>query len=229
MRFLLKLLGWTAMLVVLASVAHSLLLWGAARRDYSLAEAQVADVIARGATAVTLKDVPALRHLPANLAEVEGLSRLQVRGSRVADLSILAGMTELEALDVFESRVSDLSPLTGLPKLKHVQIGRTRVRDLSPLATMPALERIGMNGVQVASLEPLTRVARLDWVNLHAAYAEDGSQEHYVWLTENVAEVNNGRAFRENYVPQEDWLWRVRMNRLAADFGLPEPFPRPGV
>ena len=135
-------------------------------------------------------------------------------------------MTELEYVDVRGSRIADLSPLAGTPKLKHLVINETRVRDLGPLTTLPSLERLGMTFVQAASLHPLTRVSNLNWINLHGAYAEDGSNDHFRRLIETVAEVNNGSAFRQNYVPREDWLWRVRMNRLAEDLGLPEPFPR---
>ena len=229
MRFLGKLLGWSLAIAAALAVGQSLLLWNAARQDYARAEAQIADAAAKGRTHITLTDLPALRKLPSNLADIPDLRRLQVEDCDLTDLSPVSRFAALEYLDIRGTRVTDLSPVAGLPKLRHVVINNSRVRDLEPLSTLPALERLGMAFTQVASLEPLTRSPRLNWVNLHGAYAEDGSQTFYERLSETVAEVNNGRAFRQNYVPQEDWLWRVRMNRLAEDFGLPEPFPRPGV
>lgn len=229
MRFLGKLLGWTVAVVATLAVVQSLLLWNAARQDYARAEAQVAAAIEKGWTVVEFKDLPNLRKLPANLSALPGLTRFQAQDTDLSDLSLLAGFSELAYLDIRGSRVTDLSPVSGLPKLKHVVINGTRVRDLGPLATLPSLERLGMAGTQVASLEPLTRAKALNWVNLHAAYAEDGSLTHFDELTERVAEVNNGRAFRMNYVPDAGWLRKVRINRLAEDFGLPEPFPRAGA
>lgn len=228
MRFLAKLLGWLLALTAFAAAVQAFLIWDAARKDYARAEAQVAETIATGSTVVVLRDVPALRRIPDNLAEVERVTAFQARDTQLTDISVLADRTELLFVDVFGSRVSDLSPLAGLPELHHVVIGSTRIRDLEPLANLPALDRLDMNDVQIASLEPLTRADALSWVNLHGAYAEDGSQDHYTRLTEQVEEVYNGRAFELNYVPGDSWLWRVRMNRLAEDFGLPEPFPRGG-
>ena len=61
MRYLWKLLRWTVALLAVVALGHLLLVWGAARRDYARAEAQVADAIAKGWTSVTLQNVPALR------------------------------------------------------------------------------------------------------------------------------------------------------------------------
>ena len=54
----------------------------------------------------------------------------------VADLTFLAGFTELRHLDVGDSPLRDLSPLAGLP-LEWLSIAGSRVADLSPLRGAP--------------------------------------------------------------------------------------------
>jgi Leucine-rich repeat (LRR) protein len=63
------------------------------------------------------------------------LTQLGCHGTRISDLSPLAGMP-LTNLSCGMTQVSDLSPLKGMP-LTTLGCGSARVTDLSPLAGMP--------------------------------------------------------------------------------------------
>ena len=110
--------------------------------------------------------------------------------------------------------VEDVVPLAYLPNLDTLDVGESWVRDLTPLETAPVLRRLDLGTTWIASLEPLRAMPALGWVNLHGAFATDGSKGHYDALAAKGVTVNNGRAFREDYRPGFVFRQRVRLERL---------------
>ncbi|MBI5758875.1 MAG: hypothetical protein HZA46_10195 [Planctomycetales bacterium] len=84
------------------------------------------------------------------LAELSGLTELNVRYSDASDLSPLAGLSGLTTLDLEGTLVSDLSPLAGLAGLTWVNLGLTQVSDLSPLAGLKNLKEIRLENTHQA-------------------------------------------------------------------------------
>ena len=64
------------------------------------------------------------------------IKALYVRGTQVADLSPLAGMTTLQRLEILHTKVTDLSALAGL-SLRWLDFGQCPIADLTPLRGMP--------------------------------------------------------------------------------------------
>ena len=113
------------------------------------------------------------------------LSSIRIEGSKVSDLSPIAGLTQLKALDIDSidspsvihdakqlSRlvnltflalhgVEDLTPLAGLPKLEQLFVSHSNIRDLSPLAGLVNLELIHMGGIRISDLSPLAGLTKL--------------------------------------------------------------------
>ena len=114
------------------------------------------------------------------------LSSIRIEGSKVSDLSPIAGLTQLKALDIDSidspsvihdakqlSRlvnltflalhgVEDLTPLAGLPKLEQLFVSHSNIRDLSPLAGLINLELIHMRAHPLISdLSPLAGLTKL--------------------------------------------------------------------
>ena len=74
------------------------------------------------------------------LAGLTNLTRLSVAEHRnLSDLSPLAGLTNLTWLDLRTCSISDVSPLSGLTNLKWVNLERNNVSDFSPLDGLPEL------------------------------------------------------------------------------------------
>ena len=112
------------------------------------------------------------------------LSTIRIEGSRVSDLSPIAGLTQLKALDIdfidppsiiHDAKqlsrlvnltflalhgVEDLTPLAGLPKLEQLFVSHSDIRDLSPLAGLVNLELIHM-GTSTSDLSPLAGLTKL--------------------------------------------------------------------
>ena len=118
------------------------------------------------------------------------LSSINGSGSKVSDLSPIAGLTQLKVLDIDSidspsvihdakqlSRlvnltflalhgVEDLTPLAGLPKLEQLFVSHPNIRDLSPLAGLINLELIHMSGALISDLSPLAGLTKLEHVHL---------------------------------------------------------------
>ena len=59
---------------------------------------------------------------------------LDLSGTKVTDLTPLAGLAKLEALDLRGTKVTDLTPLAGLTNLIMLDLRGTKVIDLTPIA-----------------------------------------------------------------------------------------------
>jgi len=189
---------------------------------YDLARARIAAAAEDDTRVLRFDDLPQLGTLPPEIATLDRLIRIDLRGTKVEDITALADLDGLKFLSLHSTLVRDIGPLAGLPSLEMLDIGETWVADIAPLVELPALRRLDLGHTQLRSLEPATRIPTLEWINLHGGYAIDGSAEHYQTLVETGRTVNNGRAFREDYQP--DWLdrTRVRIGRIVhrARLGL---------
>ncbi|MCA9667898.1 MAG: hypothetical protein KC503_20010 [Myxococcales bacterium] len=101
-------------------------------------------------------------------ASLRGLRRLNFRWtdiSKVDSLAPLAELGQLRALNINGSKVSDLSPLAGLP-LIQLYCSKTEVVDLSPLAGHPTLSHIALDATKVQDIGPLLECPKLCRVEL---------------------------------------------------------------
>ena len=123
------------------------------------------------------------------------LSSIRIDGSKVSDLSPIAGLTQLKRIDIdftdppsiiHDAKqlsrlvnltflalhgVEDLTPLAGLPKLEQLFVSHPNIRDLSPLAglinlELIHLELIHMSGALISDLSPLAGLTKLEHVYL---------------------------------------------------------------
>lgn len=181
---------------------------------YQAAETRIAEAIEEDRRVLKFDDLSNLGRLPTSLGGMTELVQLDLRGTVVSDISALAGLENLRILSLRETLVEDLSPLAGLEGLTTLDIGKSWVKDLSPLARVPNLERLDIGDTWTMTLGPLAEMPALNWINLHGAYASDGSRATYEALGAKGVTVNNGRAFRENHVPGFLQEQQVRINRL---------------
>jgi internalin A len=54
-------------------------------------------------------------------------------GRGEGDLSVFAGLTDLDTLGLKATKVTDVTPLAGLTKLKRLQLSENAITDFSPL------------------------------------------------------------------------------------------------
>ncbi len=64
-------------------------------------------------------------------------------------------------LDLRHTRVSDVSPLASLTAMTSLNLAHTRLIDLSTLASLTALTSLNLSGTQVSDVSPLARLTAL--------------------------------------------------------------------
>jgi hypothetical protein len=99
-----------------------------------------------------------------DISPLQGLTQLQslnLRDTKVSDISPLQGLTQLQKLFLSGARVSDISPLQGLTQLQDLDLRGTQVSDISPLRGLTQLRKLYLNGTQVSDISPLRGLTQL--------------------------------------------------------------------
>jgi internalin A len=132
------------------------------------AERRIEEARRTGAESLDLWDLD-LRELPANLADLPQLKRLDLSLCEgMTDLSPLSGLSGLQSLDLQDCvGVTDLSLLSGLLDLQSLNLSScTGVTDLSPLSGLVGLEDLSLMDTGVTALSPLSGLAGLKSLDL---------------------------------------------------------------
>ena len=129
------------------------------------------------------------------------LSSIRIEGSKVSDLSPIAGLTQLERIDidfidppsiVHHAKqlsklvnltflaihgVEDLTPLAGLSKLKELFVSHSNIDDLSPVAgliDLESLELFHFNNALISDLSPVAGLVKAEvHLGLPGGYTRD--------------------------------------------------------
>jgi len=131
----------------------------------------VADQLGKVKASLTQNDYAIIEDLHcqnANLSSLAGAERLEslqalnLRGTKVSDITPLASLTELERLDLVRTQVIDIAPLAKLNNLIHLDLNGTQVSDITPLAKLTDLTHLDLDGTQVSDIAPLAKLNRLE-------------------------------------------------------------------
>ena len=108
----------------------------------------------------------------AGLEQAAYLKEPDPSGNAVADLSALAGLTQLRVLGL--ARVTaDLRPLWALTTLHHLSLCDPRLSDIAAPACPSGLEVLDLSGNPVTDLWPLSGLVGLKTLRLNAGTADD--------------------------------------------------------
>jgi internalin A len=97
----------------------------------------------------------------AGISELRALQSLDCSSTKIEDLSPVAELKALRSLDCSNTSVEDLLPLAGLSALLSLSCMQTRASNLSPLKKASALQTLHCGGTQVSDLAPLARLGGL--------------------------------------------------------------------
>jgi len=89
------------------------------------------------------------------------LSRLNLAGNLVKDVSPLAALENLRTLDLSGSPLDSISALAGLVMLTELNLSRTGVRDVASLAKLDNLRRLDLSGNPLDGIEVLGGLVNL--------------------------------------------------------------------
>ena len=97
--------------------------------------------------------------LPALVSQ--GVQSINLHGSPVHDMRLIAGLSGLKALDLSGTQVRDLAPLAALTGLQSLNLQFLRISELRPLAGMTVLRTLNLGGTEVSDLTPLSGLTEL--------------------------------------------------------------------
>jgi Leucine-rich repeat (LRR) protein len=89
------------------------------------------------------------------LANLTGLTQLNLTANDVQDLTALQTLSALTLLWLNDNEAQDLSPLAGCIALESLQLERNGITSVAPLANMTALTELLLSGNDIESIQPL--------------------------------------------------------------------------
>ena len=108
-----------------------------------------------------------------SLSALSDLTSLSLSENRIANIDGLGALTKLESLNLDGNRkVADISPLAGLTNLTDLFLSRNRIVDVSPLAGLTNLQRLTLDKNRIADFEPISSLIE----NLNQDYYRGGNQ-----------------------------------------------------
>ena len=117
------------------------------------------------------------------LAELKSLVVLSLRGTRMADIGALSGLTRLKRLYVSGNGITDISVLAELTSLTHLQLAGNRITDIAPLAPLVRLSSLDISENSIVDVAVLHSLPELYEVYLH------GNPLTEVYLREQLAQL----------------------------------------
>lgn len=79
----------------------------------------------------------------------------------ISDISVLAGLGNLETLMVNQNQIDDVSALSGLNNLRHLDIHHNRITDISVLSALHDLQRLSLHENPISDISVLAGLSRL--------------------------------------------------------------------
>jgi len=102
---------------------------------------------------------------PISTPDLESLTVLDASGKGINDISVLAGLTNLQKLYLWDNNISDISPLAGLSKLQELYLWGNNISDISALAIFN-LQKLYLWDNNISDISPLAGLTNLQELRL---------------------------------------------------------------
>ncbi|MFH1570848.1 MAG: leucine-rich repeat domain-containing protein [Gemmatimonadota bacterium] len=138
----------------------------------------VREAVGKPAGGVTREDADSLRDLDASnrgiaslagIAQLAGLTSLDLSFNRITDLRPLEGLARLQLLNLEGNEVRDLAPLTGLAELRTVVLNDNGLTDAWALRQLPRLAYVELEDNDIARADLVDLVASLQRAGVRVA------------------------------------------------------------
>ena len=103
------------------------------------------------------------------------VTRLELVGAGVTDISALAACTQLEYLDVSYNEIDSISVVAGMPNLRVLDFTDTNVSSLSPILALTKLEVLWLRNTKVTNISALSGHTSITELELSGNDVEDYS------------------------------------------------------
>ena len=103
------------------------------------------------------------------------VTRLELVGAGITDISALAACTQLEYLDVSYNEIDSISVVAGMPNLRVLDFTDTNVSSLSPILALTELEVLWLRNTKVTNISALSGHTSITELELSGNDIEDYS------------------------------------------------------
>jgi len=91
------------------------------------------------------------------------------------DLSVVAGMKDLESLSAAHNSVRDTAPLAKLKKLDRLDLAHTQVADLTVIAELSTLTELTLDDTAITDVSALAKLTKLEKLGIQHTQVKDTS------------------------------------------------------
>lgn len=118
---------------------------------------------------------PDFESISLGLAAMKEVTVVHLSFTDIADISLLAGLTQLRTLGLSGTPVSDVSALAGLTQLQNLWLTGTQVSDVSVLAGLTQLQVLWLGNIPVCDVSVLEGLTQLKDLYLGGTAVSDVS------------------------------------------------------
>ncbi len=146
-------------------------------------------------------DDPTISTLP-SLTGIKTLSRLEITGTKISDISGLAKLTQLTQLDLAGNLISDISALSNLKKLIELRLDNNLITDISPLSGLTNLKELSLTNNSISDFSPLENLPEI--IRIHAQgnignFIDVNAPKitkSWLWMIVSTGNIGGARAAR---------------------------------
>jgi internalin A len=172
--------------------------------DITFAEAEAVTILdlsmEPGVPIPRINDISALKYFT-NLTSLN-LAWALNSSDGVVDISVLAGLTKLEALYINSNGIEDISVLAGLTDMKDLKLFGNNITDISALSGMTMMQDLWMQGNQITDISVLSGMSG-DLYRLYLDNNQITDVTPLAGLTKLTSLKLGGNPF-EDYLPLAD-------------------------
>lgn len=100
------------------------------------------------------------------IEKASGLTKLQLFGHQLTDISRLAPLHRLVRIDLACNKIKDISILKNFLQLEEIQIKNNPVSDITPLTILPKLKTLSIQSTNVKDVNCLIQLKSLKYLTL---------------------------------------------------------------
>jgi len=129
-----------------------------------------------------------------NLTGIENatnLTRLDLFGNQIMDLSPLSGMSNLEELHVGGCGLTNVSAFQGLTKLKRLALEENQIKDISDLSGLASLRFLKLDGNAISDITPLRGMTGLRELGLDQNHLQDTDDHSAISVLSNMKDMTD--------------------------------------
>ena len=154
------------------------------------------------------------------LANLTGLTYLDLREHQIRDISPLGNLTNLDTLLLWNNQISDITALRGLTNLTWLAVDNNQINDIAALQNLTNLGGLGLGGNQISDITALRGLTNLK--QLWLWYNQIRSVHPLVGLV-NLEELYIAGNPIEDMSPLQTLL--ANNPNLKIDIDVPRPPP----